>query len=124
MDQTNALRRGHGLGRAVDWGNRDVDGAGWVVIGATSGTCDRQVIFILTEDIRTKDGQIDVVHGDLTHFWQVDGHLSGLQMEEACLVDDCTKISWQECGEPHNLELCSPNIGCDLSKVVLLSYII
>lgn len=79
---------GHGLGRAVNGGNRDVDSTGWVVISATSGTRDRQVIFILTKDIGTKDRQIDVVHGDLTHFWQVDGHLSGLQMEEAGLIDN------------------------------------
>lgn len=88
MDQTNALGRGHGLGWTMDGGNRDVDGAGRVVIGAPSGAGHRQVIFILTEDVGAEDGQIDVVHGDLTHLWQVDGHLSGLQMEEACLIDD------------------------------------
>lgn len=72
----------------MDGGNRDVDSAGWVVISATSRACYRQVIFILTEDIGAEDRQVDVVHGDLTHLWQIDGHLSGLQMEEACLIDD------------------------------------
>lgn len=32
----------------------------------------------------------------------------------------CTKVGWEECGQSHNLELCPPNIGCDLSKVILL----
>lgn len=108
----------------MDGGNRDVDSAGRVVICATSRACDRQVIFIFTEDVGAEDGQIDVIHGDFSHLWKVDGHLSGLQMEEARLIDDCTKIRWQECGEPHNLELRSPNIGCDLSKVILLSDVI
>ena len=72
----------------MDGGDRDVDSAGWVVISATSRTCDRQVIFIFTEDVGAEDRQIDVVHGDLAHLWQVDGHLSGLQMEEARLIDD------------------------------------
>ncbi|TNN46542.1 hypothetical protein EYF80_043264 [Liparis tanakae] len=31
---------------------------------------DRQVVFILTEDVGAEDRQIDVVHGDFTHFWQ------------------------------------------------------
>jgi len=62
----------------MDGGNRYVDSAGRVVIGATSRACDRQVVFILTEDIGAEDRQIDVVHGDFTHFWQVDGHLPGL----------------------------------------------
>lgn len=88
MDQTNTLSRGHSLGRTVDGGNRDVDSTGWVVISATSRACDRQVIFIFTEDIWAKDRKIDVIHRDLTHLWQVNGHLSGLQMEEACLIDD------------------------------------
>ncbi len=82
------MGRGHGLGRTMDGGNRDVDSAGRVVIGTTSRACDRQVIFILTEDVGVEDRQVDVVHGDFTHLWQVDGHLSGLQMEEACLIDD------------------------------------
>lgn len=65
----------------MDGSNRDVDSAGWVVISTTSRACDRQIIFIFTEDVGVEDGQIDVVHGDLTHLWEVDGHLSGLQME-------------------------------------------
>lgn len=72
----------------MDGGNRDVDSAGRVVVGTTSRACNREVIFIFTEDVGAEDGQIDVVHGDLTHLWQVDGHLSRLQMEEACLIDD------------------------------------
>lgn len=32
----------------------------------------------------------------------------------------CAKIGGQECGQSHNLELCAPNIRCDLSKVILL----
>lgn len=69
---------GHGLGGTMDGGNRYVDSAGRVVICATSRARDGQVVFILTEDIGAEDGQIDVVHGDFTHLWQVDGHLSGL----------------------------------------------
>ena len=65
----------------MDGSNRDVDSAGWVVISTTSRSCDRQIIFIFAEDVGVEDGQIDVVHGDLTHLWEVDSHLSGLQME-------------------------------------------
>lgn len=72
----------------MDGGNRDVNSAGWVVLSATSRACDRQIIFIFTEDVGAEDRQIDIVHGDLTHLWEVDGHLSGLQMEEAGLIDD------------------------------------
>lgn len=72
----------------MDGGNRDVNSAGWVVLSATSRACDRQIIFIFTEDVWAEDRQIDIVHGDLTHLWEVDGHLSGLQMEEAGLIDD------------------------------------
>ena len=82
------MSRRHGLCRAMNGGDGDVNSAGRVVSSATSRACDRQVIFILTEDIGTEDGKIYVVHGDLTHLWQVYGHLSGLQMEEARLVDD------------------------------------
>lgn len=104
----------------MDGGNGDVDSAGRVVVRTTSRACDRQIVFILAEDVGAEDGHVDVVHGDLAHLWEVDGHLSGLQMEEACLVDNCAKIGGQECGQSHNLELCSPNIRCDLSKVILL----
>lgn len=82
------MGRGHGLGWAMDGSNGDVDSAGRVVVRATSGARDRQVIFIFTEDIWAKNRQVDIVHGDLAHLWQVDGHLSGLQMEETRLVDD------------------------------------
>lgn len=78
----------------MNWGNRDVYSAGRVIVSTTSRACDRQIIFIFTEDIRAEDGEIDVVHGDLPHLWEVDGHLSGLQMEEACLIDD-----WEEGGQ-------------------------
>lgn len=80
----------------MDGGNRDVNSAGWVVLSATSRACDRQIIFIFTEDIGAEDGQIDIVHGDLTHLWEVDGHLSGLQMEEAGLIDDYGAQSMRE----------------------------
>lgn len=53
----------------MDGGNRDVDSAGRVVVSATSRACDRQVIFILTEDVGAEDRQVDVVHRDLTHLW-------------------------------------------------------
>lgn len=72
----------------MDWGNRDVDSAGRVVVSTTSRACDRQIIFIFTEDVGAEDGQIDVVHGNFAHLWEVDSHLSGLQMEEARLIDD------------------------------------
>lgn len=75
----------------MDWGNGNVDCAGRVVIDTTSRACDRQVIFIFAEDVGAKDGHVDVVYGDLAHLWEVDGHLSGLQMEEACLVDNCER---------------------------------
>lgn len=79
---------GHGLGGTVDGGNGDVDSAGRVVVRTTSRACDRQIVFVLAEDVGAEDGHVDVVHGDLAHLWEVDGHLSGLQMEEACLVDN------------------------------------
>lgn len=72
----------------MDGGNRDVDSAGRVVVSTTSRACGRQIIFIFTEDVGAENRQIDVVHGDLAHLWKVDGHLSGLQMEKACLIDD------------------------------------
>lgn len=95
----------------MDGGDGDVDSAGRVlVLGHTGGARSRKVVLVLTEDVGTKDGQVDVVHGDLAHLWQVDGHLPGLQMEEARLVDDCTKIGRQKCSKPHDLELRPPNI--------------
>lgn len=69
-------------------GNRNVNSAWGVIISTTSRACDRQIIFILTEDIGAEDRQVDVIHRNLAHLWQVDGHLSGLEMEEACLVDN------------------------------------
>lgn len=69
-------------------GYRDVDSAWWVVVSTTSRACYRQIIFIFTEDVGAENRQIDVVHGDFTHLWEVDGHLPGLQMKEACLIDD------------------------------------
>lgn len=71
----------------MDGGNRDVDSAGRVVVGHARGPGDRQVILVLTEDVGAEHRQVDVVHGDLTHLRQVDGHLSGLQVEQTCLVD-------------------------------------
>lgn len=68
--------------------NRDVDSARGIVISTPCRPRNRQVILILTKDVGTEDGQIDVIQGDLAHLWQVDGHLSRLQMEEARLVDD------------------------------------
>lgn len=82
------MSRGHGLGRTMDGGNWDVDSARRVVVSTTSRACDRQIIFIFAKDVRAEDRHVDVVHGDLTHLWEVDGHLSRLQMEEACLIDD------------------------------------
>lgn len=104
----------------MDGGNWDVDGAWRVVIGDPRGPGDGEVILILAEDVRAEDGQVDVVYGDLPHLRQVDGHLSGLQVEQTGLVDDCTKICGQEGGKPHNLKLGSPNIGSDLSKIIML----
>lgn len=43
-----------------------------------------------------------------------------LDVKSSELTVTCTKIGWQKRGESHNLELCTPNIGCDLSKVILL----
>lgn len=72
----------------MNGGDGNVNSAGGVIISPTSRACDRQVIFILTEDIGAENGQVDVIHGNLAHLWQVDGHLSGLKMEEARLVDN------------------------------------
>lgn len=72
----------------MNGGDGDVDGARRVVVGAASGARDGQVVLIFTEDVGAEDGQVDAVHGDLTHLWEVDGHLPRLQMEEARLVDD------------------------------------
>lgn len=84
----------------MDGGDGDVYCAGWVVIGNARGASDRKVIFILAEDVGAEDGEVDVVHGDLTHLWQVDGHLSGLQVEQTGLVDDCggekERTRWRE----------------------------
>lgn len=65
-----------------------VDGARRVVVSTASRACDGQIVLIFTEDVGAEDGQIDVVHGDLAHLWEVDGHLPRLQMKEACLIDD------------------------------------
>ena len=75
------MGRGHGLGRAVDGCDWDVNGARRVVVGDPRGPCDRKVILILTEDVGAEDRQVDVVYGDLPHLRQVDGHLPGLQVQ-------------------------------------------
>lgn len=72
----------------MNGGYRYVDGARRVVVSTASRARDRQIVLIFTEDIGAEDGQVDAVHGDLTHLWEVDGHLPRLQMKEACLVDD------------------------------------
>lgn len=76
----------------MDGSNRDVYGTGGVVVSASRRACDRKIVFILTEHIGVENGQVDVFHGDFAHLWQVDGHLSGLQMQEAGLIDHCTQI--------------------------------
>lgn len=53
----------------MDGCNRDVDSAGGVVVCSTSRACDRQVVFILAEDIWAEDRQVDVVNGDLAYLW-------------------------------------------------------
>lgn len=71
----------------MNGGYRYVDGARRVVVSTASRACDRQIVLVFTEDIGAEDGQIDVIQGDLTHLWEVDGHLPRLQMKEACLID-------------------------------------
>lgn len=72
----------------MNGGYRYVDGARRVVVSTASRACDWQIVLIFTEDIGAEDGQVDAVHGDLTHLWEVDGHLPRLQMKEARLIDD------------------------------------
>lgn len=72
----------------MNGGYRYVDGARRVVVSTARGACDRQIVLVFTEDIGAEDRQIDVVHGNLSHLWEVDGHLPRLQMEEACLIND------------------------------------
>lgn len=82
------MGRGHGLGGAVDGGYRDVYSTWWVIVSASSRARDRKVVLVLTENIGAENRQVDVFHGDFAHLRQVDGHLSGLQMEEAGLIDN------------------------------------
>lgn len=47
-----------------------------------------QIILILAEDAGVEHGEAHEVMRDLPDLWQVDGHLSWLQMKQAGLVDD------------------------------------
>lgn len=72
----------------MNGGYRYVDGAWRVVVSTARRAGGRQIILVFTKNIWAKDGKIDVVHGNLSHLWEVDGHLPRLQMKEACLIDD------------------------------------